>query len=69
MEIIWEGDNDFSASAVSKTNNKIVGSTAEFEENDFNDMQKLSNELGVSEKEISEIIEKVNKLYKDFYSK
>lgn len=32
-------------------------------------MQKLSNELGVSEKEISEIIEKGNELYKELYLK
>ena len=55
MEITWEGNDDFFASAISKTDNKIVGSTSEFEEKDFKDMQKLSNELGVSEKEISEI--------------
>ena len=59
----------FSASAVSKTDNKIVGSTSEFKESDFTDMQKLSDELGVPEKEISEIIEKGNELYNDFYSK
>lgn len=69
VEITWEGNDDFFASAISKTDNKIVGSTAEFEEKDFKDMQKLSDELGVSEKEISEIIEKGNELYKDFYSK
>lgn len=69
VEITWEGNDDFFASAISKTDNKIVGSTSKFEEKDFKDMQKLSNELGVSEKEISEIIEKGNELYKDFYSK
>jgi len=31
-------------------------------------MKKLSDELGISEKEISEIIKKGNELYKDFYS-
>lgn len=69
VNIIWEDNNIFSASAVSKADNKIVGSTSEFKESDFSDMTKLSNELGVSEKELSEIIEKGNELYKDFYSK
>ena len=69
VEIVWEDNNQFSASAVSKTDNKIVGSTSEFKESDFTDMQKLSDELGIPEKEISEIIDKGNELYNDFYSK
>lgn len=68
IEIIWEDNNDFSASAISKADNKIVGSTAEFKKDDFTNMQKLGNELGISEKEISEIIEKGNELCKDFYA-
>lgn len=69
VEIVWEDNNDFSASKISKADNKVVGSTSEFTESDFMDMKKLGNELGISEKEISEIIEKGNELYKDFYSK
>lgn len=69
VEIVWEDNNQFSASAVSKTDNKIIGSTSEFKENDFTDMQKLSDELGIPEKEIGKIIDKGNELYNDFYSK
>ncbi len=69
VEIVWEDNNQFSASAVSKTDNKIIGSTSEFKENDFTDMQKLSDELGIPEKEIGKIIDKGNELYNDFYLK
>lgn len=67
VEIQWNDFNAFHASAVSKADGNIIGSTSEFKENDFNDMKKLGNVLGISEKEISEIIEKGNELYKDFY--
>lgn len=67
VEIQWNDFNAFNASAVSKVDGNIIGSTSEFKENDFNDMKKLGNVLGISEKEISEIIEKGNELYKDFY--
>lgn len=67
VEIVWEGDNDFSASAVSKADGKIVGSTAEFQESDFTDMRKLGDALDIPEKEMREIIEKGNELYRDFY--
>lgn len=63
----WSENNDFSAVAVSKADGMVVGSTAEFGESDFMDMKKLGNELGISEKEMSEIIEKGNELYEDFY--
>ena len=69
VEIIWGDNNEFSASAVSKADDTIVGSTSEFKASDFTDMQKLGDELGIPEKEISEIIEKGNELYEDFYSK
>lgn len=68
VEIIWGGENDFSASAVSKADDKIVGSTSGFQGSDFADMKKLGDELGMSEQEISEIIEKGNELWNDFYS-
>lgn len=67
VEIIWEGNNNFSASAVSKFENRTVGSTSSFKKADFADMDKLGNELGLSKKEISKIISKGNELYKDFY--
>lgn len=67
VHIVWEGVNDFYASAVSKADDMIIGSTAEFQESDFTDMKKLGDELGISEEDISEIIEKGNELYKDFY--
>lgn len=54
VEIVWEGDNDFSASA-------------EFQESDFTDMRKLGDALDIPEKEMREIIEKGNELYRDFY--
>ena len=69
IEFIWGGDNDFSASAVSKSDDKIVGSTSGFKENDFADMSKLSSELGIGEDDLETIIEKGNELYKDFYIK
>lgn len=67
VEIVWEGEDNFFASAVSKADKKVVGSTSEFTERDFKDMKKLGNELGISEKEISKIVEKGNELYKDCY--
>lgn len=67
VKIVWEDSSTFSASAVSRTDNKIVGSTAGFKESDFTDMQKLSSELGIPEEELSEIIEKGNELYGEFY--
>lgn len=67
VEIIWDDDNDFFASAVSKKDDKVVGSTLEFTERDFMNMKKFGNELGISEREISRIIEKGNELYTDFY--
>lgn len=67
IDIRWSENNDFSAVAVSKADGMVVGSTAEFGESDFKDMKKLGDELGVSEKEMSEIIEKGNELYEDFY--
>lgn len=67
IEILWNDYNEFHVSAVSKADGNIIGSTSEFKENDFNDMKKLGNVLGISEKDISEIIEKGNELYKDFY--
>ena len=69
VKIVWEDNNDFSASAFSKTDHTVVGSTSEFTESDFLDMEKLGNELGIEEKEMEEIIEKGNELYRDFYSK
>lgn len=68
VEIVWENNNNFYASAFSKVDGKIVGSTSEFTESDLMDMKKLGDELGISEEEISEIIEKGNELYKDFYN-
>lgn len=67
VKIIWSDNNDFSASVVSKAGNQIIGSTSAFKESDFSDMGKLGDELGVLEKEIGEIIEKGNELYRDLY--
>lgn len=67
VNIIWGGSDDFSASAVSKADDEIVGSTAGFEESDFADMKKLGDEMGIPEQEMREIIEKGNELYRDFY--
>lgn len=67
--IIWQDENDFFASATSKKDEKVVGSTSEFKGNDFADMKKLGDELGLSEEEAGKIIEKGNELYQDFYAK
>ena len=67
VEIVWEDNNEFTASAISKDDNKIVGSTSEFTESDFTNMKKLGNELGISEREMTRIIEKGNELYQEFY--
>lgn len=67
--IIWQDNNSFSASAFSEADDTVVGSTVEFTESDFMDMEKLGNELGIEENEISKIIEKGNELYKDFLIK
>ena len=62
VEIVWEDNNEFTASAISKDDNKIVGSTSEFTESDFTNMKKLGNELGISEREMTRIIEKGNRV-------
>lgn len=67
VEIIWGDVNGFSASAISKADDKVVGSTSKFTESDFMDMTKLGDELGIPEQKMSDIIEKGNELYKDFY--
>lgn len=67
VEIRWSGENDFSAAAVAKKGDMVIGSTSGFKESDFADMKKLGDELGISEKEMREIIEKGNELYRDFY--
>ena len=69
VTIIWQDENDFFASATSKKDEKVVGSTSEFKGNDFADMKKLGDELGLSEEEAGKIIEKGNELYQDFYAK
>lgn len=69
VEITWEDENDYFASAVSKADDNVVGSTSGFNEQDLTDMKKLGDELGISEEEISEIIEKGNELHNDFYLK
>ena len=69
VQIVWMDNNEFSASAISKEDEEIVGSTSDFKEGDFADMEKLGNELGIPEEEISGIIEKGNELWKEFYSK
>ena len=45
--IIWQDENDFFASATSKKDEKVVGSTSEFKGNDFADMKKLGDEIGL----------------------
>lgn len=67
VEIIWGEADEFSASAVNKADESIIGSTSRFKEKDFSNMKKLSEELGISENEMGEIIEKGNELYKEFY--
>lgn len=67
VDIQWNGYHKFYASAVSKADGTIIGSTSEFKESDFHDMKKLGSILGVPENEIKDIIEKGNALYKDFY--
>ena len=47
---------------------KVVGSTSSFKENDFEDRKKLGDELGLTEAEVSQIIDKGNALYQDFYA-
>lgn len=67
VTIIWQDENDFFASATSKKDEKVVGSTSAFKENDFEDRKKLGDELGLTEAEMSQIIDKGNALYQDFY--
>lgn len=67
IEIQWSDKNDFSASAISKEDDSTIGSTSDFKEKDFTNMKKLGDELGISEKEITEIIKKGNQLYQEFY--
>lgn len=67
INIVWENYNDFYASAISKDDNRIIGSTSKFKKGDFSDTKKLSEELNISEEKIKEIIDKGNELYEDFY--
>ena len=69
VEIMWRDSHEFSASAITKKDNKVVGSTSGFTESDFADAKKLGEKLDVSEEKMSEIIEKGNDLYEDFYGK
>ncbi len=67
VEITWSDYNDFYAASISQDTHKVLGSTAGFEKEDYSNMKKLGDELGISEKEITEIIAKGNELYKKFY--
>lgn len=67
VEITWSDYNDFSAVSISQDTNMVLGSTAKFKKEDYSNMKKLGNELGISEKEIAEIVKKGNELYKKFY--
>lgn len=66
-EITWSDYNDFSAALISQDTHMVLGSTSKFKKEDYSNMKKLGNELGISEKEITEIIKKGNELYKKFY--
>lgn len=71
VEITWEDSDRYYASASSKEEDEedryITGSTSEFKDSDFSDMNKLGQELGVSEEEITKVMEKGKELYEDFY--
>ena len=69
VEITWDDYNTFYASSVSKEDNKIIGSTSKLEENEITNMKMLADELGIPEKEMSEVMEKGNELYHAFYIK
>ena len=66
--IQWSGlDDNFSASTLDKTKGIIIGSTSDFKNNDFKNMNKLSNELKIEEGLLKEVIKKGNNLYTIFY--
>ena len=67
IQIIWSDYDDYSAAAISKEDESVIGSTSDFDKNDFKDMAKLADELGISESQIRGIIEKGNELYRLFY--
>ena len=67
VEIIWENGDRFYASARAKKDDVVIGSTSEFKDDDFSDMKKLGDELGMSEEEISQIMDKGKELCEDFY--
>lgn len=67
IELQWIGQNDVFGSAVSKTEDKVIGSTEQLEEGEMADMKKLGEELGIPEDEIREIMESGNQLYQEFY--
>lgn len=67
-EITWTAVDTFTASTYSKSNKKIIGSTATFNAEDFSNMKKLSEELQIEKSKIKEIIEKGQELYKEFYN-
>lgn len=69
IEIVWEEPDDFYASAISRKDDMVVGSTAQFKESDYKNMKMLSEELGISEEEISKVIDKGNELHREFYEK
>ena len=67
VEITWENSDRFYASARAKKDDVVIGSTSEFKDGDFSDMKKLGDELGMSEEEISQIMDKGKELCEDFY--
>lgn len=49
------------------TKNVVIGSSSSLNKNDRKDISKLSDELNIDENDLTDIINKVNELYKEFY--
>ena len=65
IKIIWSEYNDFSASIKNQETEKTI--YIDFSKDDFNNYEKLSDELKYDKDLLKEIIIKGNNLYKEFY--
>ncbi|MDD5888839.1 MAG: helix-turn-helix transcriptional regulator [bacterium] len=65
IKIIWSEYNNFSASITNQETKKTI--YIDFSKDDFNNYEKLSDELKYDKNLLKEIIIKGNNLYKEFY--
>lgn len=66
IEASWTDYNDYNFTIYSK-DHVVLGSSSSLKEKDRKNMTKLSLELQIEEKELSDMIDKGNSLYQQFY--